>query len=73
MESRQSAVIDAEATVAARVDSFVSWLQTRETVPVIRSLRDSAERTRRHEMEHALKLLAAAKIRPAYSTSYRTV
>jgi glutamyl-tRNA reductase len=27
-------------------------------VPVIRSLRDSAERMRRHEMEHALKLLA---------------
>ena len=30
----------------------------RESVPVIRSLRDSAERVRRHEMEHALKLLA---------------
>ena len=27
-------------------------------MPVIRSLRDSAERMRRHEMEHALKLLA---------------
>ena len=58
MESRQSAVIDAEAIVTAHVDSFLSWLQTRETVPVIRSLRDNAERTRRHEMEHALKLLA---------------
>jgi len=58
LESRQSAVLDAEAIVAARVDSFLLWLQTRETVPVIRSLRDTAERTRRHEMEHALKLLA---------------
>ncbi|MFZ4537436.1 glutamyl-tRNA reductase [Propionivibrio sp.] len=58
LESRQSAVVDAEAIVAARVDSFLLWLQTRETVPVIRSLRDNAERTRRHEMEHALKLLA---------------
>ena len=58
LESRQSAVVDAEAIVAARVDSFLLWLQTRETVPVIRSLRDTAERTRRHEMEHALKLLA---------------
>ena len=58
MESRQTAVVDAETIVAARVDSFLLWLQTRETVPVIRSLRDSAERTRRHEMEHALKLLA---------------
>ena len=58
LESRQSAVVDAEAIVAARVDSFLLWLQTRDTVPVIRSLRDAAERTRRHEMEHALKLLA---------------
>lgn len=58
MESRNSAVVDAEAIVDARVDTFLHWLQTRETVPVIRSLRDSAERMRRHEMEHALKLLA---------------
>jgi glutamyl-tRNA reductase len=27
-------------------------------VPTIRALRDSAERARRHEVEHALKLLA---------------
>lgn len=58
LESRNSAVVDAEAIVAARVDAFLHWLQTRETVPVIRSLRDSAERMRRHEVEHALKLLA---------------
>ncbi|MBV5331709.1 glutamyl-tRNA reductase, partial [bacterium] len=58
LESRQAAVADAETIVNARVDSFLLWLQTRESVPVIRSLRDSAERTRRHEMEHALKLLA---------------
>jgi glutamyl-tRNA reductase len=58
VESRNSAVVDAEAIVTARVDAFIHWLQTRETVPVIRSLRDSAERMRRHEMEHALKLLA---------------
>jgi glutamyl-tRNA reductase len=58
IESRQSAVIDAETIVTARVENFLLWLQTRETVPVIRSLRDSAERTRRHEMEHAIKQLA---------------
>ena len=58
VESRNSAVVDAEAIVATRVESFLHWLQTRETVPVIRSLRDTAERMRRHEMEHALKLLA---------------
>ena len=58
VESRQAAVVDAEAIIAERVESFLLWLQTREVVPVIRSLRDAAERARRHEMEHALKLLA---------------
>jgi glutamyl-tRNA reductase len=41
-----------------RVEGFLRWLATRATVPLIRSLRDAADRARRHEMEHALKLLA---------------
>ncbi len=57
LESRQSAVIDAEAIVDVRVEDFLQWLHTRESVPLIRALRDNAERMRRHEMEHALKLL----------------
>ena len=52
------AVVDAEAIVDGRVDDFLQWMQTRESVPIIRALRDNAERMRRHEMEHALKLLA---------------
>ena len=58
LESRQAAVIEAEDIIAQRVQDFLGWLQARNTVPVIRALRDSAERMRRHEMEHALKLLA---------------
>lgn len=58
MESRQMAVVDAEAIVEGRVEDFLQWLQTRESVPMIRALRDNAERVRRHEVEHALKLLA---------------
>ena len=58
MEARQSAVVDAEAIVDARVDGFLQWLHARDSVPVIRALRDGTERVRRHEMEHALKLLA---------------
>ncbi|WP_299068150.1 glutamyl-tRNA reductase [Accumulibacter sp.] len=58
LESRQAAVVDAEAIIAERVDVFLRWLATRGTVPVIRSLRDAAERARRHEVEHALKSLA---------------
>ncbi|MDR3212421.1 MAG: glutamyl-tRNA reductase [Azoarcus sp.] len=57
-ESRQSAVIEAEAIVDRRVDDFLQWLRTRERVPLIRILRDNAERMRRDEMEHALKRLA---------------
>jgi len=58
LESRQAAVVQAEAIIAARVENFLHWLEGRETVPMIRSLRDAAERMRRHEIEHALKQLA---------------
>ena len=58
LESRQAAVAQAETIIANRVQDFLGWLEARDTVPVIRSLRDSAERMRRHEIEHALKLLA---------------
>ncbi|HEY5762238.1 MAG TPA: glutamyl-tRNA reductase, partial [Rhodocyclaceae bacterium] len=57
--SRQAAVVEAEAIITNRVDGFVHWLETRSTtVPTIRSLRDSAERMRRHELDHAMKLIA---------------
>ena len=56
--SRQSAVHDAESMIAARMADFLAWLQTRESVPLIRALRDSVERMRRHEVERAGKLLA---------------
>ncbi len=58
LESRQAAVIEAESIIATQVDTFIDWLEARDVVPLIRALRDSAERTRRHEVEHALKLLA---------------
>lgn len=56
-ESRQAAIIEAEAIIAQRVDDFLHWMEARETVPTIRALRDAGERARRHEVEHALKLL----------------
>lgn len=58
LESRQAAVIEAEAIIDTRVASFLQWMEGREVVPTIRALRDNAERMRRHEVEHALKLLA---------------
>ncbi|MCX8087640.1 MAG: glutamyl-tRNA reductase [Rhodocyclaceae bacterium] len=56
-ESRQAAIVEAEAIIAHRVDDFLHWLEARETVPTIRALRDAGERARRHELEHALKML----------------
>jgi glutamyl-tRNA reductase len=58
LESRQAAVIEAEGIINERVSSFLQWVDGREAVPTIRALRDAAERARRHELEHALKMLA---------------
>ncbi|MEW6513943.1 MAG: glutamyl-tRNA reductase [Pseudomonadota bacterium] len=56
-ESRQAAIVEAEDIITHRVDDFLHWMAARETVPTIRALRDAGERARRHEVEHALKLL----------------
>jgi len=57
LESRQAAVVEAEAIIDDRVAHFLQWVDARETVPTIRALRDTAERARRHEVDHALKML----------------
>ncbi|OWY41018.1 glutamyl-tRNA reductase [Xenophilus sp. AP218F] len=57
-EARQSAAAEAETIIQARVAEFTDWLKKRETVPLIRALRDEADRTRRHALEAALKQLA---------------
>lgn len=57
-EARQSAAEEAESIIQARVAEFNDWLKKRETVPLIRALRDEADRTRRHALEAALKQLA---------------
>ncbi|HTT39287.1 MAG TPA: glutamyl-tRNA reductase [Burkholderiales bacterium] len=57
-DQRQAAVGEAEAIIDAGVHEFMHWLGTREAVPTIRALRDQAERSRRHEVERALRRLA---------------
>jgi len=56
--NRQAAAQQAEAIIESRVQSFMEWVRSREVVPTIRALRDSAERFRRQELERALKHLA---------------
>jgi len=58
MESRQTAVIQAEAIIDTSVETFMHWMESRELVPTIRALRDHAERYRRHELERAQRLIA---------------
>jgi glutamyl-tRNA reductase len=58
MDIRQNAVSQAEVIIENQVTDFMHWLGNRELVPTIRGLRDSAERSRRHELERALRRLA---------------
>ncbi len=58
LDSRQSAVAQAEAIIESQVGNFLHWMKSRDAVPLIRQLRESAEEARRHEVERALRLLA---------------
>jgi glutamyl-tRNA reductase len=57
VDSRQAAVAQAEAIIESQVGSFLHWMRSRESVPLIRQLRDSAEAARQHELERALARL----------------
>ncbi len=58
MDNRIAQVAQAEAIIETSVESFIHWMEGRELVPVIRGLRDAAERHRRHELDKAHKALA---------------
>ena len=58
LENRQAAVIQAEAIIETRVQSFMHWVDTRKVVPVIRQVRDHAETMRQQELARALRMLA---------------
>jgi glutamyl-tRNA reductase len=58
LESRQQAVIEAEGIIDGQVDGFLHWMQARDAVPVIRSLRRHADVVREAELERALRQLA---------------
>ena len=57
LDARRSAVEQAEAIIETQVGQFMHWMQGRESVPLIRQLRERAEDARRHECERALRLL----------------
>ena len=47
-----------EAIIESQVGNFLHWMKARDAVPLIRQLRESAEETRQHELERAVRLLA---------------
>jgi glutamyl-tRNA reductase len=57
LAARSNAVQQAEAIIDTEVRDFMHWMNARGVVPTIRALRDQAERSRRHELERALKAL----------------
>ena len=58
IDARQSAVAQAEAIIESQVGSFLHWMKTREIVPLIRQLRESAEEARSREVERSVRMLA---------------
>jgi glutamyl-tRNA reductase len=57
-EARQSAAAEAEGIIQARVTEFDRWQHQRKSVPMIRALRDEADRLRQQALDAALKQLA---------------
>ncbi|MGS0741727.1 glutamyl-tRNA reductase [Glaciimonas sp. GG7] len=58
MEYRQAAVLQAEAIIETRVQSFMHWMDARAVVPIIQNLHESSEAMRMLELERARKMLA---------------
>jgi glutamyl-tRNA reductase len=56
-DARRSAVEQAEAIIETQVGQFMRWMQARESVPLIRALREQGEQARREELERALRHL----------------
>lgn len=54
-EDRTAAAGAAEAMIGPAVMEFMGWLSTLHVVPLIKELRDGAERIRRHELTRATK------------------
>jgi glutamyl-tRNA reductase len=58
LDARRSAVVQAEVIIETQVGQFMHWMHERETVPLIRQLREQADELRRQELDRALKALA---------------
>ncbi len=58
MNNRQAAVGQAEAIIENRVSSFMHWVETRDNVPLIQTLKTHGESLQQVELDKAMKKLA---------------
>jgi len=58
LDARRSAVEQAEAIIETQVGQFMHWMDAREGVPLIRTLRDQVDAARRQELQRAARMLA---------------
>src|SRR5207245_11092755 len=58
LDTRRSAVAQAEAIIDTQVGQFMHWMRSRENVPLIRALPGRADEARGEELERALTALA---------------
>jgi glutamyl-tRNA reductase len=61
LEGRRQAAREAGALIDAEVERFVHLLRTRDAAPLIRRLREDADRTRQRTLEQARLMLAHGK------------
>src|SRR5690606_866633 len=57
-DARKGAVVQSEGMSEARVQNFVQWLQSRESVQTIIELQRTADKVRQQELEMARRRLA---------------
>jgi glutamyl-tRNA reductase len=61
LEGRRQAARAASELIESEVERFAHSLRTRDAAPLIRRLREEAERTKRHTLEQAQQMLAHGK------------
>lgn len=61
LEGRRQAAREAHELIQSEVERFTHTLRTRDAAPVIRRLREEAERTRQRTLEQARQMLAHGK------------
>lgn len=58
LEGRRAAMAEAESIIDTQVHQFMSWIVSRQTVPIMQQLQERGDALRRAEVERARRLLA---------------